>query len=118
MSQHVEVPRFVFSYRGAADYVVKGRKYSVRSFAHDDGYYNGNYFAEGVRPLVGCVRSDESAYWHQFPPAEVLALFPDHVGARFTQDYGIEYVTGHAPEVVEPRAVPVFRATVGVTRLF
>jgi hypothetical protein len=92
--------RFVCGYAGETDYTYKGRKYAVRHWAGDDGKYNGDYYATGIRPLVGCIRSDDSKHWHEFPPAEVLAFFPDMVGARFTADYRVEYMGGSQPPVV------------------
>jgi len=81
-------PKFKVSYRGAADYTFQGREYVVRSFAHDDGHYNGNYYETGIEPFVGCV-SDRREF-HTFPPQEVIEAFqeehPGIVGAKYAED--------------------------------
>jgi hypothetical protein len=102
-----EQPRFVCGYRGATDYVYKGRKYVVRCFAcpgpgatptSEDGYYNGDYYRTGILPSVGTVMCDDSEHRHDYPPADVLAYFPNHVGARWRPDFSaVDYIGGIRP---------------------
>ena len=94
-------PQFISSYRGEADYLWRGRRWSVRDFAHDDGHYNGeNYFRDGILPTVGTVRGYSSDDFHDFPPAELMAHFPDHVGARWNADFSALEYDGDTPETV------------------
>jgi hypothetical protein len=88
-------PRFVSGYRGETDYVWRGKRYSIRFQAIDGGYYNGNYYHEGIEPLVGCLYNRDLPAT-EFPSAEAIAAFqemyPDVVPARWTAGFkGIEY---------------------------
>jgi hypothetical protein len=78
---------FHLSYAGEAEYDIRkdGRllgRVSVRTFGNSRLAYNGDYFQTGILPQVGTVRWDSSSKWHEFPPAEVVALFPGYVGCR------------------------------------
>ena len=91
----MEKPKFKVSYRGEAEYLLDGFLYRVRSFSSDDGHYNkmedgSNYYDIGIEPFVGTVsyaHDDGADHFHEFPPAEVIAIFaeehPSIVGARY-----------------------------------
>lgn len=101
--------RFVCSYRGESDHEYKGKRYACRSFAAPgdgqtptsaDGHYNGDYFFTGILPTVGTIRNDDASLFHEFPPDDVCAMFPDYVPARWNADFsGLEY-RGEKPETV------------------
>lgn len=93
-------PRFKCGYAGETEYEWRGNRYSVRSQASWPERYNGDYFWKGVLPLCGCIRADSLALWHQFPPEELCAFFPEYTPARFRADYSVEY-KGPAPIVHE-----------------
>jgi len=80
--------RFISAYQGAAHYEVGGRRYGVRRWASDDGHYTD--FAGDIVPYVGTVRCEHPV--GEFPPPEVLELFPGFVGARYDHETGrVEY---------------------------
>ena len=84
---------FVVSFAGEATYKVGRRQYRVRSFAITDPTfgYNTGVLDDFILPLVGTVIADGSDYWYEFPPPEVVALFPGFVGARWTKEWKAEY---------------------------
>jgi hypothetical protein len=106
-----EKPVWICSYRGAADYTWRGKKYVVRSFGcpgttptptSEDGHYNGDYYRTGILPCVGTVMCDYSGGRHEFPPAELCANFPNHVPARWTEHFAtVEYATPRAPLIID-----------------
>ena len=96
--------RFLVFYAGGVEYDIAGRRYHVRYFANKRMPYNNGVLEQKIAE-VGTVRHDETAHWHNFPPAEVVALFPRFVGARFTQDYRMEY-DGPAPRTIPARPSP------------
>lgn len=77
---------FYLSYAGEAEYDIRldGRlvgRVSARKFGNANMEYNGDYFERGIVPQIGTVRWD-SDKWHDFPPSEIVALFPGYVGCR------------------------------------
>ena len=76
------VKRFLVSYAGEAEYEIGGRAYSARYHGSTKASWNGDYFETGIKPSIGCVRYRDSDRWSEFPPAEVVALFPGFVGQR------------------------------------
>jgi hypothetical protein len=105
---------FKCGYAGGVDYLVAGRKYHVRYFASTIMAYNTGVLEQKVAE-VGTVRSDESDRWHDFPPPEVVALFPGFVGARFTRDYQYEYA-GEQPELIVDPVVTYHVTFAGLKR--
>jgi hypothetical protein len=106
MERPMDKPKNECGYRGASYWVYKGRKYITRTSAipgdgptatSQDGHYNGDYYYVGILPAVGTIMADDSAYFHDFPPAEVCAHFPDFTPARWTADWKIEY-QGEPPQ--------------------
>jgi len=83
--------RFLSSYQGESEYSLGGSVWRIRHAAHDDGHWNDTVYTREVRPLVGCVIAKDSALFHEFPPADVLACFPGFVGAKWTADYQVRY---------------------------
>ena len=78
---------FYLSYAGESEYDIRdnGRlvgRVSVRTFGNRRIVYNGDYYQTGILPTVGTVRWQSSSQWHEYPPAEVVALFPGFVGCR------------------------------------
>jgi len=93
--------QFIASYRGESDYTIGGKRYSVRHWGNDDGHYNGDYYATGIRPLIGCVRFHHYPDFHVFPSQEVMDLFPGFVAARLAHDtYAAEYINDAKPDLV------------------
>ncbi len=88
-----------------------GKRYRVRYWANLDPKfgYNTGVLENEIIPLVGCVISDDSRKWHDFPPAEVVAQFPGFVGARFTRPngedkgYRVEYDGPEPTRVPDPQ---------------
>jgi hypothetical protein len=94
--------QFVSSYAGESDYLVNGRKYRIRYFAIPTMSYADGVFAREILPAVGTVRAYDSGGFYQFPPDDVVALFPGFIGARYAQDWTMEY-NGPAPiQQVQP----------------
>ncbi len=100
---------FACGYAGETDYDIRdmatGRivtKVAVRDGAWINFGWNGDYFETGIKPTIGTVRFYSSTDWHNFPSAEIVALFPGYVGARFTTDYAVEY-DGPAPVLADPQ---------------
>jgi hypothetical protein len=92
--------KFVSAYQGSSHYLVNHVMYTVRTFALPRGSHCPNQWPF-VLSEVGTVRAYDWPAAAEFPPAEVLALFPGHVGARVNADKG--YVLEHdgtAPSVV------------------
>jgi len=92
--------QFVSAYQGSAYYIVNHVRYTVRTFASQRGTHLPNQW-DFILSEVGTIRALDWPATADFPPAEVLALFPGHVGARVNADkgYTIEY-NGSAPNVV------------------
>ncbi len=95
-------PRFTCGYAGVCDYQWRGRKYRVRSSAADrypgDGWnYTPEDWAAQVVAAVGTIMWDESAHFHEFPPADLAEHFPGYVLARYRDDFTIEYA-GDPPQ--------------------
>jgi hypothetical protein len=98
----------LLSYAGEAEYDIRldGRKIgrvSVRYFGNPRIAYNGDYFKRGIVPQIGTVRWD-CPRWSEFPPAEVVAMFPGFVGCRLvfherTPDLSITDEGYEPPEV-------------------
>lgn len=74
--------RFKVSYAGEVDYQVGNDGFTARYSAPIEFSWNGDYFETGIKPVIGCVRYESSSKWHEFPPAEVMALFPGFVALR------------------------------------
>lgn len=82
---------FVCGYQGVSEYKVNGQTYDVRQ---SESYYG----REASLAWVGTV----SRNWERdkFPPAEVVALFPGFVGARWNPETGQTEYDGLSPETV------------------
>jgi hypothetical protein len=90
--------QFVVSYDLQCEYRIGDRCYRVRSGAHE-GNTRSEYYWSGVVPMVGTVSCRDNP--HEFPPAEVLALFPGFVGARWNENFtAIEY-TDQPADILE-----------------
>lgn len=87
--------QFVCSYRGEHTYRIGSESYHIRRAAYDGIYVEG-YFESGIVPTVGCVYGGDI---QQFPPAEVLALFPGYVAARWDMESKRWMYRGEAPRV-------------------
>jgi hypothetical protein len=105
----MDKPRFMCGFRGETDWEFKGRKYATRSAAcpgdgrtetSADGWYNGDYYFVGILPAVGTIRNDDSKHFHEFPPDEVCALFPDYVPARWLPDFSALEYKGEKPQTI------------------
>lgn len=120
---------FRVSYAGEVEYDIRqdGRilgRVAVRYFGNSRMAYNGDYFKTGILPQVGTVRWESSRQWHEFPPSELVALFPGFVGCRLVfhprtpqltitdKDYEIPNVEfqydGQAPVLVPSAKVPEY----------
>lgn len=100
--------RFILSYAGAAEYEIGHKEYSVRYFASKRMPYNTGVLEEEIIPAVGTVMHNDSEDWHDFPPAEVVALFPGFVGARWAKDYSAIEYDGPAPVLRPSKDVPEY----------
>jgi hypothetical protein len=95
-------PRFVCSFAGKSDYQVGGDLYAVRHRAFEPNrVFCADYWQESVIPGVGTVRRCSGV--DRFPPAEVVALFPGFVGARFNLEAGRVEYDGAPPKVARDR---------------
>lgn len=111
-----ERPKFLVSYRGLVEYEVDGHKYEVRYWGYDDGHYNTGVWDTHIKPSIGTVRQlsyDTNGNWvrdrvHTFPPAEVVALFPGFVGARYVPETWATEYDGAAPELIPDPDVPSY----------
>ena len=108
--------RFLLSFAGAAEYEIGGRRYEARYFAntHPHMAYNEGVLEHDIIPAVGTVRYESSQHWHEFPPREVVALFPGFVGARWRRDYSALEYDGPAPVLVPSKDVPHYLTAVGI----
>ncbi len=116
----VPKPEFIVSYRGEVEYAISGRKYNVRYWGYNDGHYNKgvtngipwDVWTDHIEPSIGTVRNDSydrQGNWlpesfFEFPPAEIVALFPGMVGARYIKPSG--YVHGDGQKWVTEYATP------------
>ena len=78
---------FYLSYAGESEFYIRrdGRpigRVSVRHFGNSRMEYNGDYFQTGILSQIGTVRWSSSEQWRDFPPDDVVALFPGYVGCR------------------------------------
>lgn len=108
-------PEFKVSYAGEVEYRVDGKLYRVRYFANPRMGYNDGVYDNDIQSSVGTVRNswrDGCEYMHQFPPREVVALFPGFVGARYTEDFQTEY-DGPRPVLCKHHCVPEYVSFVG-----
>lgn len=122
---------FTCSYAGEVDYNIRdaasGRiitKVAARYFANSRMAYNGDYFETGIKPQVGTVRYYSSDNWREFPPADIVALFPGFIGQRLVfhektpglnitqpgyQSPDVEYqYDGERPQLVPDLDVPEY----------
>jgi hypothetical protein len=90
--------RFVVSYDLEVEYEIDGRNYRVRHGMHNSN--TSEDYRPAVRATVGTVMHRDSRRMHEFPPREVVALFPGMVGARWREDWAVEY-DGPAPRIFE-----------------
>ena len=105
---------FRLSYAGEAEYDVDGVLYAVRYFANPRMPYAEGVLEKFIRPAVGTVRHYESSKFHDFPPREVVELFPGFVGARWNPEtWQLEY-DGAKPVLVPGRLVPYYVTSAGV----
>ena len=72
-------PEFISSFQGESDYRINGKRYRVRSSAHN-GPYNPGVYENEVLPAVGTVIGPDSTV---YPDDAIVALFPGYVAARF-----------------------------------
>ena len=78
---------FHLSYDGEVEFGIRqdhrliGRV-SVRHWGNTRQTYNRDYFERGILPQIGTVRWHSSSKWREFPPDEIVALFPGFVGCR------------------------------------
>lgn len=94
-------PQFKVSYQGSADYILAdGRKVTVRTFANPRANYNTGVYAGEIEPFVGTVRFTHHPDFNTMPGPDVLQHFPGFIGARFLEDWTVEYS--------EPRGLLVF----------
>lgn len=84
--------RFISSYQGEAHYEINGKTYHVRTFADPKGSHKADYWPT-VLATVGTVRAGHWPEFTSFPPAEVVAMFPGFIGARYddTNGYAVVY---------------------------
>ena len=79
---------FVVSYAGESEYDIRGDDHriigrvAVRTFGNRNGAWNGDYFETGILPSIGTVRWESHPQWMEFPPADIVALFPGYVGCK------------------------------------
>jgi len=78
---------FRCGYAGATEYDIRqdGRvigRVEVRDNGNRDMPWNDGVWESDILPGIGTVRWENSDKWGEFPPAEVVALFPGYVGAR------------------------------------
>jgi len=120
---------FSLSYAGESEYLIRQNykpigKVRVRTFGNKrmEPEYNGDYFQTGILPTVGTVMWKDCDKFHEFPPREIVALFPGYVGCRlilhpttpgFTiRDEGFQWPTseyqydGPKPELIQDPIVP------------
>ena len=100
---------FRLSYDGEAEYDIRRDhriivRVSVRHWGNTRQQYNGDYFERGILPQVGTVRWASSTQYLEFPPDEVVALFPGFVACRLvfhprTPDLTITHPDYELPEV-------------------
>jgi len=110
------IKEFRLSYDGEAEYDIRqdGRiigRVSVRYWGNTRQTYNGDYFERGILPQVGTVRWTSCNQYLEFPPDEVVALFPGFVGCRLvfhprTPDLSITHPDYQLPEVEYQYAGP------------
>ena len=78
---------FYLSYGGESEYDIydgarKLGRVAIRHFGNRAAAWNGDYWETGILPQIGTVRWESPKQWRDFPPVEVVALFPGFVGAR------------------------------------
>lgn len=105
----MKTKHFYLGYAGETEYDIRedGRlvgRVSSRQFGNPGMAYNGDYFEKGIKPQIGTVRWESSSKWGEFPPADVVALFPGYVGCRLvfhplTPDLTIQDEGYELPEV-------------------
>jgi len=91
-------PSLVCGYQGETTYRVNGREYDVRYRAPNYLSDKPERYAEIVSH-VGTVRRRDR--FTEFPPADVVALFPDYVGARYNRDENTTEYAGRAPRLLK-----------------
>jgi hypothetical protein len=87
MGDAMMTKHFFLSYAGESEWDIRdnGRlvgRVSVREFGNSRMGYNGDYFETGILQQVGTVRWYSCSHYDEFPPAEIVALFPGFVGCR------------------------------------
>ena len=98
---------FRLSYDGEAEFDIRqdnrivGRV-SVRHWGNTRQSYNGDYFERGILPQVGTVRWTSCNQYLEFPPAEVVALFPGFVGCRLVFHPRTPHLTIRDPDYQLP----------------
>ena len=86
-----EEPKFKVSYDMESEYTYKGKTYRVRVGAHKSNT-RSDYFQTIVK-CVGTVMHRDTSGFHEFPDAEVVALFSERlfgvpiVGAKWSEDF-------------------------------
>jgi len=127
---------FKISYAGEVEYDIRrdglliGRV-AARYFGNSRMAYSGDYFETGILPQVGTVRWESSAQWCQFPPPDVVSLFPGFVGCRLVfrettpnlsvtdPDYRLPEVEyqydGPAPVLMPDKLIPEYITAAGLT---
>lgn len=96
-------PRFFCGYDGVTTYEYHGKRYEVRYCCDDDPRRNHyNYTPEEwqaqVVPTIGTIMNESNR--REFPPAEVVAHFPDAIPARFNADFTAVEYDGPTPEIL------------------
>jgi hypothetical protein len=89
--------RFISGFDMTSEFEIDGERYKVRYGFHHT--ITREDYRPTVRALVGTVTHASSSRFHGFPAAAIVAEFPGFVGARFTDDWKVEYA-GPRPTVV------------------
>lgn len=90
--------RFIVGYDLECEYEISSRIYRVRRGMHESN--TSEDYRAAIRTTVGTVTYRDSRRFHEFPPREIVAMFPGMVGARWREDWTIEY-DGAAPRIFE-----------------
>ena len=98
---------FYCGFQGTTDYKIRGITYSVRYVADPHGTWNDGVWESDILPTVGTVVSRQyyvrQGCCYDFPPEDILTIFPGFVGARWNSALGrIEY-QGDPPETFVDR---------------
>lgn len=96
----------ICSYQGATDYDINNQRYEVRY--RPCAMSEGKRYTESI-PFVGTVTRSHGR--QEFAPADIVALFPGYVAARWNADFSaVEYLPGAQPSVTMDEFGPVASA--------